>query len=266
MIDKKQDQNKNEEQNPDEYQFADLDSVEPELGDTEHDSLSVDSLTNEQWYNKKENVRYALIGIVVIICVVVIYKFMGSVFSSKSVVAKATVPAPVVQPAVEPTPMQQLQPAQVVPNPSGEFSQKISALEVSQASVSSDVNNLNNQINTLSTQVNELNSKIGELTQAMNTLAAQETAQSQQLSLLSARTKPIVRRVVHTVPAAAPMYYYIQAIIPGRAWLVSANGATMTVREGTSVPGYGVVKLIDPAEGRIVTSSGRIIAFSQQDT
>ena len=64
----------------------------------------------------------------------------------------------------------------------------------------------------------------------------------------------------------AAVYYYIQAVIPGRAWLVSSQGLTITVREGTSVPGYGIVKLIDPNQGRILTSSGRTITFSQQDS
>src|SRR3990167_11496568 len=114
MIDKKQDQDK--DQNQDEYQFADLDTVEPELGDTEHDSLSADSSTDEQWYNKKENVRYALIGIVVIICAIVIFKFMGSVFSSKDIAVKAPVSAPVIQPAVEPIPISQPQAIQIAPN------------------------------------------------------------------------------------------------------------------------------------------------------
>lgn len=266
MIDKNQDQNENQDQNHDEYQFADLDTIEPELGDTEHDSLSAGSTESEQWYTRKENLRYALIAIGVIIVAIVMFKFIGSIFSSKGSEVKAPVLAPVVKSAMPVIPMPQPQPIQAVQNPSSEFNQKISALEVSQGNIRSDVNNFNNQISTLSTNVNDLNAKLDQLTQAMTTLANQASAQSQQLALLSARSKPTVRHVVQAAPVSAAIYYYIQAVIPGRAWLVSANGATITVREGTSVPGYGVVKLIDPAQGRIVTSSGRIIAFSQQDT
>lgn len=269
MIDKNQDQNENQDQNHDEYQFVDIDSMEPELGDIEHDSLSTGSTVTDPWYSKKENLRYALIAVVAIIATMVIYKFMGSVLSSKSTQPPASTPISVIKPPpVQPvTPMLQPQPIVAVQNPPIAFSQKISALEVSQGSISSDVNNLNNQMTTLTSHVNDLNSKIDQLTQAMNSLAAQAAVESQQLAVLSARTKPIIKRVIKTAPVvSAPVYYYIQAVIPGRAWLVSANGVTMTVREGTSVPGYGIVKLIDPAQGRIVMSSGRIIAFSQQDT
>lgn len=267
MIDKNQDQNGNEDQNHDEYQFVDLDPLEPGLDDTEHDSLSADFPITEPWYTKKENFRYAVTAVAIIIVAIVIYKYMGSIISSPSVVVKAPVPTAVVKSAMPVIPTPQPQPIQAVQNPPSEFSQKISALEVSQGSISSDVSSLNNQISTLSTNVNDLNAKIEGLTQAMNSLAAQASAQSQQFAtILSAQTKPIVKHVVKTAPAPASIYYYIQAVIPGRAWLVSANGSTITVREGSNVPGYGVIKLIDPAQGRIVTSSGRIIAFSQQDT
>ncbi|HAF87135.1 MAG TPA: type IV secretion protein IcmG, partial [Legionellales bacterium] len=60
--------------------------------------------------------------------------------------------------------------------------------------------------------------------------------------------------------------YYIKAVIPGRAWLIAANGSTLTVSEGTNIKGYGMVKLIDSTQGRILTSSGRVIRFSQQDS
>ena len=266
MVDKKKDQKDNQDQNQDEYQFVDLDIMEPESSDTEQDSFVADMPTTEPWYNKKENLRYAAIAVVAILAIVVIYKFMGLIFSSPKAQVKAPVPAPIVRPALVPVPVQQLQPVVASPPPPSAVTQKISALEVSQGTIRSDVNNLNNQISTLTTNVNDLSVKIDQLTEAMNTLASQASAQSQQIAQLTARTKPIVRQVVSRGPISAPIHYYIQAVIPGRAWLVSTNGATITVREGTSVPGYGVVKLIDAAQGRVLTSSGRIIAFSQQDT
>ena len=80
------------------------------------------------------------------------------------------------------------------------------------------------------------------------------------------RTQP--KRVVHHInkPSAPPIHYYIQAVIPGRAWIIATNGSTLTVREGTNIAGYGIVRLIDPLDGRIVTSSGQIIRFSQEDS
>ena len=58
----------------------------------------------------------------------------------------------------------------------------------------------------------------------------------------------------------------MQAVIPGRAWLIANNGSTITVREGTPIPGYGIAKIIDPIKGRVMTSSGKEIRFSQDDS
>ena len=139
-------------------------------------------------------------------------------------------------------------------------------MEVSQGNLGNEVTTLNNQVGTISTNVADMNTKIDQLTQTINALANQLAQQSQQIAVLSARPRPAVRHYVSRAQRTPAVYYYIQAVIPGRAWLVSSQGATITVREGTSVPGYGVVKLIDPNQGRVLTSSGRSITFSQQDS
>jgi intracellular multiplication protein IcmG len=51
----------------------------------------------------------------------------------------------------------------------------------------------------------------------------------------------------------------LDAAIPGRAWLLGADGETSTVTEGDEIPGYGRVTKIDPAGGMVTTSSGRVI-------
>jgi len=55
--------------------------------------------------------------------------------------------------------------------------------------------------------------------------------------------------------------YYVQAVIPGRAWLKDPKGATITVGRGDSVPGYGRVEFIEPNSGTVITSSGRRIRY-----
>jgi len=32
------------------------------------------------------------------------------------------------------------------------------------------------------------------------------------------------------------------------------------------IPGYGAVKLVDPAQGQVLTSTGKVIKFSQLDS
>ena len=55
--------------------------------------------------------------------------------------------------------------------------------------------------------------------------------------------------------------YYIQAIIPGRAWIKSTDGTIVTIVQGNVIPGYGRVLRVDSERGNVVTSSGRIIRF-----
>ena len=81
--------------------------------------------------------------------------------------------------------------------------------------------------------------------------------------LLSAqkKTRPKIRRI-----PMRTMQYFIQALIPGRAWLVGENGATVTVNVGSRLPGYGIIRVIDTNLGRVATSSGKIIIYSQRDS
>ena len=257
MVDKKA----NQDEIQDEYQFDDLDITENESEDGD-DSVVEDVSSTQDRFNKKDVIRNALIVLGVVIVAMVVYKFVGSMFSTKEPVVKAPVAA--IKPAMNPVPAPQ--PIAIQETPSPEMLKKISALEVSQGTLSSDVNNLNTQVSAITTNLNDLNTKIAQLTQTINTLAAQVSQQSQQIAALSVRARPTPRHYVNRQPHMPAVYYYIQAVIPGRAWLVSSQGLTVTVREGTSVPGYGIVKLIDPNQGRILTSSGRTITFSQQDS
>lgn len=73
------------------------------------------------------------------------------------------------------------------------------------------------------------------------------------------RVRPPRRRIVRT-------QYYVQAAIPERAWLKSAKGSTITVSVGSKLPGYGAVVHIDPLAGVVITSSGRKIKYSPNDS
>ncbi len=55
----------------------------------------------------------------------------------------------------------------------------------------------------------------------------------------------------------------MQAIIPGRAWLKSDSGDTVTVAEGDLLKGYGRVTKIDPYDGVVTIDNGnRIVTLS----
>ncbi|HHF7363385.1 TPA: type IVB secretion system protein IcmG/DotF [Legionella anisa] len=273
----------------DEYKFAELDSLENEpLESSEFDSknaIPTESGGREPPKNIKRN---ALIAVGVIIFAMLMYQFIGGMFS-KSTPKESEAPAPIaeitpqpkeVQTEIPPEPIQQQpvvqqpiqQPVvQQTPPPvvqeSSALQQKVASIESSQQTVQSEVSSMNQQVSNINNNVNALNAQITKLNQVINDLNTQVVKQSEVINVLIERTKPKpVKRVIHIKPASPQINYYINAVIPGRAWLIGTNGSTLTVREGSKIAGYGVVKLIDSMQGRVLTSSGRVIRFSQEDS
>ncbi len=268
----------------DEYQFEDLDTMDSKSVDEGTEGLE-SSHFNENRPARTNVRRNALIVVVLAALLMLGYKFFGSFFSAKTKTTQAipslpvtTVPqpvtavAPVPQPATQPVPSTPpVQPTtQVIPQvpppntDNTEINQRLSTLEASQQDVKLDVNSVNTKLTGITTSVSDLTEKIANLNRLITDLSAKLEQQSHELIILAERAKPKpVRRVM--LKAVPRITYFIQAIIPGRAWLIRTNGSTLTVREGTQLAGYGVVRLIDPIQGRVLTSSGRVIMFSKQD-
>lgn len=284
----------------DEYKFAELDSLENEpLETSEFDATrpAKGPIRHEPQKNIRRN---AFIVIGVIIFAMLMYKFVGGMFSkTPTTPAKDTTPAPVAEtpaPTPQPTaqteiPSQPIQPQpqtqplpEIQPQPetppqpvvqqapaaqenNSALQQKVASIEASQQSVQSEVSSMNQQVNNVNNNVNALNAQIAKLNQVISELNVQVVKQSEVITVLLERTKPkTVKRVIRVQPAPPPIIYYINAVIPGRAWLIGTNGSTLTVREGTKIAGYGTVRLIDSIQGRVLTSSGRVIRFSQEDS
>jgi intracellular multiplication protein IcmG len=257
-------------QNDEEYQFADLDVMDVDQeSDLSHVKKTLDtpSFGGEP---KKNILRNAIIAVAVVILAMLVYKFVGSFFSKKKAPIESTMPVqppapPVIQPVQEIAPMPQ---APAAPSPDvSELTQKLSNMESTEQNLRSDISNLSGQLSTLNSSMSELSNKISNLNQMVSSLSNRVEQQSNQIAALiaaNARPKkpPVALRRVRT----QRMVYFIQAIIPGRAWLIATNGSTLTVRDGSRVPGYGTVRLIDPNQGRVVMSSGQVIRFSQQDS
>jgi intracellular multiplication protein IcmG len=309
-------------ENKDEYQFSDLDVLNPELVEEESRAAAARPEKKERMEGGTNVRRNALIAVGLIILSLLGYKFFGSFFPGKKTaqVEKqanvppigATVPQPgavqpitaqpitaqpsteqpttaqpgteqptTAQPSTPETTVEQPQeqaaaPLQAPPTPAPttpteqpeQVNQKLSTLETNEQNVQSEMNSINERLSGINTNVNELVEKMNTLNHTINELATKVDQQSNAIASLKAREekrpKPVRAHAVVRKPRHAK--YYIQAVIPGRAWLIAGNGSTLTVREGSQIRGYGVVKLIDPNQGRVVTSSGQVIRFSQQDS
>jgi len=260
----------------DEYQFADLDAVGSETMNEKQATIN-SSKSEEAKYAESNNIkRNAVIVVVVVILAMVVYKFLGSYLSEKKLAVKTD--TQITQISQQPQPQSQLQPPpqpevqlQTVPQQTivtttaPKVEQKLNVLEMSQESMRAEVTVVNNQLGGLNSNVSTLANQIAQLNQIINALSTKVEEQSRALEQIMIARQP---KPVHHVVRTTVQYprFYIQAVIPGRAWLIAPNGATLTVREGTTIPGYGMVKLIDPNQGRILTSSGQVIRFSQEDS
>ena len=77
----------------------------------------------------------------------------------------------------------------------------------------------------------------------------------------------IIRAGNDEVPAATVLQksikdtitYNVQAVVPGRAWLMSNTGTSFSVAIGDKVEGLGVIVDIDALNGIVATSSGKLL-------
>ena len=266
------------EKDNDEYQFLDLESATPDSSSETELSEERDTSTPADLFAGKKNVkRNALMVILLVIILMVVYSVMNISSSNKSNMASIK-PTPVsVIKKQQQTVATVAQPQLATPaisydvNATANMNQKLSALELNQDSMRVELASTKNQMAVLTSNLNELTTKISDLNQSMVALTATMEAQSREMKQALVQKMPSPKCIGHrTVSRYSPhppaLKYYIQAVIPGRAWLIATNGATLTVREGTPIAGYGLVKLIDSAQGRVITGSGQVIRFSQEDS
>lgn len=144
------------------------------------------------------------------------------------------------------------------------LSQKLTDLQSSSRQASTNIRGLRSSVSKLDGSLNELNTKLGQMNANIALLAQELQSQQQVIASLKKKVKkPQKSKKVYR----KPKIFHIQAIIPGRAWLKTPEGKeTVTVVEGTMIRGYGRVKIIDPHQGNVVFSSGKVVKFSASDT
>lgn len=144
-----------------------------------------------------------------------------------------------------------------------------------------DETNLPLQVQTLSQENQTLTLKLQQVTAQSEATAARASnlekvvAQLQsQIKQMSQTPAPLKRPQPAESMAATPrtsaatndsktrLVYYVQAIIPGRAWIADSNGRIITVTQGDRVEALSsTVKDIDPINGVVTLSNGMQIEY-----
>jgi hypothetical protein len=121
-------------------------------------------------------------------------------------------------------------------------------------------------------QNNEMQGKLQEMAARISTLEATINRLTREGGRAPASVMPMQQQarvdleapaVAMARPAQVKAMFSVQAIIPGRAWLKSENGETVTVAEGDILKNYGKIIKIDPYDGVVqIDASGRVVTLS----
>ncbi len=265
----------------DEYQLTDPDAPGPELEVNQPD-YGAKAFKDKPANNANKVRRNALIAVAVFFLFMLLYKIFSAVFTSKDQTIKPVEVTSVTTTKNSPE-YNDPEPITVIPETptlntntrapvnstsstiNVQMERQLTALQSNQQSMQTQVATMTNQLNSVNHNVGALLSKMAELNQIIEKLHTQVDLQSHEIVRLTEHARPKRPKMI-PVSKTPVIKYYLQAVIPGRAWLIATNGTTLTVREGTLVQGYGVVKLIDPSQGMVLTSSGQVIKFSQEDS
>ncbi len=134
------------------------------------------------------------------------------------------------------------------------YAEKINEFTAQNKATQDQLQTLDARVAGLETQLNQMLKAISRQNQNMsNTLGNPASS-----SMPSSASQPAA--------AQAPppkISYNVQAIIPGRAWLKSENGDTVTVAEGDVIKDVGRVTKIDPYDGIVEINTGsRVVSLT----
>jgi intracellular multiplication protein IcmG len=152
-----------------------------------------------------------------------------------------------------------IQPLQEAPSAS---SKRLDDLTSQQGHLQEGLDKLGTQVSDIQNSLTTLTTQLAGLNESVQTLAAR-VAEQQQVQLAAVKKKTEQKKQAQAKPKPV---YFVRSMIPGRAWLSTSNGETITVSVGSNLPGYGIVQVIDAAQGTITTDSGAIIGYSPSES
>ena len=250
---------------PDEYKFTDSD----ELPEAVPDNQSADSelSSSAEFSIKNINFHRLIKPVVIILAILFIYGIFSFYNSRKDSVAerKKEVAQDVVNAQQEilsalPSPKPVM--AQSFPDSrSDQIEQMRSVVQQKLSEVAKDVSRDTAQVLMLKKSISEAQQNIYEIGQNVNqlTIAMQQVLGELQ-KLKTPKVKPIKKKPFKLAPI-----YHIRAVVPGRVWLESSDGKSVTLRVGDRLEGYGVVEVISPQQGMVLMSNGSYIQYGIND-
>jgi len=134
-----------------------------------------------------------------------------------------------------------------------DYAHKLAAFETQDRVLQEQVRSLTTKISGMEAQMTQLVQTLNKQQMAQSASPSNERAASENSS---ENNNPTFTLPGSEVMSPAKATYSVQAIIPGRAWLRTDSGDTVTVAEGDSLKGMGRVMKIDPYDGTIQIDTG----------
>lgn len=229
----------------------------------------------------KENiqVRNALIALAVLILLIVIYQFTSGLISKKKENKDLRNATQTTQGFESDNPkLPSMQTQNITMQTASSLQEEIDVkaknmhdelakIKMGEDAINAKIASLSSENLKLSSEYQDLSEKVNKLTMQIEKLASAVEDQSQSIMSLSIRREYRPRTMPRPQVARQQFIkYFVKAVIPGRAWLIAENGSTLTVRIGSVIPGYGIVTMVDVSQGRVLTNSGKVITFGQNDS
>ncbi len=267
----------------DEFHFSEAEETENENPYTFSDSSSEDKKSR---FNRKN----ILIAIGVIVVALAIYKLLGVFFGASETKKNTAITATTTQnqtnqsssnnqpetsgttdtanqAGVTAQNVSQTPSVQIQSNVSkDEFQDQLSQIQQKDDSHSQQIAEVDNEVESLKSTLNTLQTAINNMNNQLEQMGVQLQSQQGDISNLEAKLKKSKARTkvaAYTAvkkPAVKRSRWWVQAVIPGRAWLIDSQGKTMTVKVGDVLSGYGRVRSISVLESEVKLANGAILS------
>lgn len=149
-----------------------------------------------------------------------------------------------------------------MPNDNG-LSLQVQTLNQENQALTLKLQALTAQSEATAARANSLEKMVAQLQAQMKQMAQATPAPLQRPKAMAA--EPVTTKAQTSIATSASktaLVYYVQAIIPGRAWIGDSNGRIITVTQGDRVEALGsTVTNIDPINGIVTLSNGMQIEY-----
>lgn len=141
-----------------------------------------------------------------------------------------------------------------------DLQKQLAEIQANNTDSNQQISTISDQLTALGTTVENLNNSVTGINQQLQELTSQVQAQQSTINKLQKKATPVKHHVASKPVVLLPTWQ-VQALIPGRAWLIADNGDSLTVSVGTPLPGYGRITAISVVNGFVKTSTGAILHF-----